>query len=94
MWPKCLKCSQSLSLSWLLGSFNWTKHRCVNCKALHEFTIVHRVASGLFVAAVILSVALLKPYIESYSTRFLLAASVMFLLLSFVPGQYKLSSKN
>lgn len=94
MWPKCLKCSQSLSFSWLLGSSMWTKHRCVNCKALHEFTRLHYFLGSFSAALIVASMVILEPYITSSLGRFLLALIIIIPITAFVPSQYRLAKNN
>jgi len=90
MWPKCQKCSQNISLSWVLFASNWTKYRCVNCKALHEFTRIRYLLASLTAALVLGVSLLLEPYIASYWGRLLLVVVVLFPIMTLVPGQYKL----
>ena len=94
MFPKCFNCSSSLSLSWFLGAFMWTKHRCVTCGELHEFTNSRRVYSGLVAAGVVLIPSLLDEVISSQGVRFLLVGLILSLVLSIIPGQHKLTHKN
>ena len=89
MFPKCFNCSNNLSLSWYLGAFMLTKHRCVKCSQLHEFTNLRRFFNGL----VFVGILFITPFLESYiQTRFLLGISLLFIILSIIPGQHRLSS--
>ncbi|PKH88372.1 hypothetical protein CXF79_06330 [Colwellia sp. Bg11-28] len=90
MFPKCFNCSNNIPLSWFLGAFMWTKHRCVACGELHEFTNSRRLYSGLVGAGVVLIPSLLDGIISSQGVRFLLIGLILFLVLSIIPGQHRL----
>jgi len=70
----------------------WTEHRCVKCSELHEFTNLRRLYSGLIVAGILFVPPLLEGVIASQGIRIVLIASLLFTLLSIIPGQHKLSS--
>jgi len=92
MFPKCFNCSSNLSLSWFLGAFIWTEHRCVKCNQLHAFTYWRGFYAALTGAGVVLIPLLLEGVIASYGVRLLFSSTVLFALLSIIPGQHKLSS--
>ena len=94
MLPKCLKCSNRLSLGWFLGSFIWTKNRCVNCGALHEFTNWHRLSGVLSVLAIVVGMPLLESSISWSLGRFLIICLAIFPIISIIPGQHRLDSKD
>ena len=94
MFPKCLKCSNKLSLGWFLGSFIWTKNRCVKCGALHEFTKWHRLTGVLPVIAVMAGMPLLESSMPWSLGRFFFICFVVFLIISIIPGQHRLDAKD
>ena len=94
MLPKCLKCSNRLSLGWFLGSFIWTKHRCVKCGALHEFTHVHRFAGVIPVVVIIGGMPLLESVIPWFFVRLLAIVLIVAPLILIIPKQHRLSSKD
>ncbi len=91
MFPKCFNCSNNLSLSWFFGSFMRTKHRCVHCAALHEFTNWHKFYSVLFFVGITSIPSLLKGIISSYEIRFSLTSGVLLFVFSITPNQCRLS---
>ena len=93
MLPKCFNCSNNLSLSWFLSAFNWTKHRCVTCGELHEFTYLRAIYGGLTAAGVVIISPLLDGVISSQVLRFLIIGSILYFVLSITPGQHRLVSK-
>lgn len=94
MFPKCFKCSNNLSLSWFFCAFIGTKHRCVNCGALHEFTTRHRVSGALMVIAILFIAPLFDSIIEFYGLRILLVCAVFIPVISIIAGQHRLSPKD
>ena len=94
MFPKCFKCSNDLSLSWFLGAFMWTKHRCVNCCALYEFTNWHRLSGVLIVVAIIFISPIFEPIISSSGIRGLLISAIVIAIIAIIPGQHRLSEND
>lgn len=94
MLPKCLKCSNRLSLGWFLGSSIWTKHRCVKCGALHEFTSFRWVFGVLPALAIFGGMPLLEPFIPSFVGRLLIIVLIVMPFILIIPKQYRLSSKD
>ena len=94
MLPKCLKCSNRLSLGWFLGSFIWTKHRCVKCGALHEFTHMHRLSGVIPVIAIFGGMPLLESVIPWFFGRLLTIVLIVTPLILIIPKQYQLSSED
>ena len=92
MLPKCFKCSSRLSLGWFLGSFMWTKNRCVNCGALHEFTHWHRLSGALAAFAIIVGMPLLESSISWSVGRLFLICLIVFPVITIIPRQYRLAS--
>lgn len=94
MMPKCLKCSNRLSLSWLTVSFDKTKYRCVKCGALHEFTYKHKILELLFIIPIILLTDLSQSIIAWDTLRLVVVLFIGIVLFIFIPGQYRLSSND
>jgi len=94
MFPKCLKCSNQLSLSWFLGSFTWTKNRCINCGALHEFTNWHKLSGVLAVLVIVWAMPALESSIPWSFGRLLIICVVVSSIISIIPGQHRLDSKD
>lgn len=92
MFPKCSNCSNNLSLSWFIVAFMFTKHRCVKCSQLHEFTNLRKCINGLILVFFLFIVPSLKGYIQSHGVHFALGIFLLFIVMLIMPGQHRLSS--
>lgn len=94
MLPKCLKCSNRLSLSWFLGSFMSTKHRCVKCGALHEFTSLHRLLGVVTGLTIFGGALLLESVIPWFFGRLLVIILIVLTMTLIIPKQHRLSLRD
>lgn len=47
MTNQCSTCSSTISLSWFILSFHWTKYVCPNCGTLFEWTKKRKILGGI-----------------------------------------------
>lgn len=93
MLPKCCKCGSKLTLSWFCCSSIWTKHRCVECSTLHEFTNLRDVLIAVIAITLILSSEIWAPILDSVLLSFVFISFILF-LTSLIPGQHKSIEEN
>jgi len=94
MLPKCLNCGDSLSLSWLNSAFMSTKHRCIGCCQIHEFTWVRRLVSFVCsIVGIFFGFYLIKTN-EPFWVSITIALVLFFLAAFLIPSQYRMLRKD
>jgi len=91
MFPRCLKCSHRISLSWLTCAFMSTKHRCEECGCLHEFTFNRRIVGGIVGGGSVFLYVMLDSLISFFITKMLIIGLILFAIICLFPGQFRIS---